>query len=383
MSQLNQIIASLLSDINEAKSKADESSKNLAQAYAADDILKYFPVPKIGISNLEVEIKYAIESVEERPVQSSQVQQKLTAFIQNFSKETAREIRATVSQAVQTNELYKGLGNSYPPVVWEQSLAKTIEDEFLGVTKSTADVQKSIKVSLDSFSKVFPKFLPLVYKSESLAAIPKVSCEYQLVGLTKEGAKEFSVSTSYPSELEALNDAKVLNTAISARKVEIVETRRDAVAKLDQAKIKTGNQEFLIEVESQKLGRVQPKAFFEKSFSEKSVLLTAPTRIVPSWITGRVPVGAATAPRNQQTGIELKEDDVLKTVSENILKKRLLDLDLGISKILDENKTTTLKVTVESEKLKQVKPENLATIRFSLNSQDFTMMDDESKKSIL
>ena len=131
------------------------------------------------------------------------------------------------------------------------------------------------------------------------------------------------------------------------------------------------------------MGRVQPKAFFEKSFSEKSVLLTAPTRIVPSWITGRVPVGAATAPRNQQTGIELKEDDVLKTVSENILKKRLLDLDLGISKILDENKTTTLKVTVESEKLKQVKPENLATIRFSLNSQDFTMMDDESKKSIL
>ena len=31
----------------------------------------------------------------------------------------------------------------------------------------------------------------------------------------------------------------------------------------------------------------------------------------------------------------------------------------------------------------ELKPENLATIKFSLSAQDFTMMDDESKKSIL
>lgn len=40
MSQLNQIIASILSDINEAKSKADFASRDLAQTYASDEILR-------------------------------------------------------------------------------------------------------------------------------------------------------------------------------------------------------------------------------------------------------------------------------------------------------------------------------------------------------
>ena len=122
---MNQIIASLLSDINEAKSKADESSRNLAQQYAADEILRYFPVPKIGIQNLEVEIKYAIESVEEKPIQSSQSQQRLTAFIQTFSNDTAKEIRAGIRKAIQENELYKSLGTVYPPEAWEKSLSQS------------------------------------------------------------------------------------------------------------------------------------------------------------------------------------------------------------------------------------------------------------------
>lgn len=383
MSQLNQIIASLLSDINEAKSKADESSRNLAQAYASDEILKYFPVPKIGIHNLEVEIKYAIESVQEKPIQSSQSQQKLTAFVQNFSKETSKEIRFEINKAVQSSELYKGLGKSYPPTSWEQNLAQNLEESFQGLSKPTSDLQKSIKQSADTFGKLLTQFLPLAYKSESLAAIPKITGEYQLIGLTKEGLIEFSVNKSYQSEKEALTDAKILNSSISAKKIEIVETKRDPVAKIDMAKIKSGNQEFLIEIENQKVGTVQPKVFFEKSFSDKSIALNTPIRIDPSWLSGRMVVAGNPAPRNPQPSVELKEDDVLKTISENILKRRLADLELGISKILDENKVTTIQVTVESEKLKQVKPENLATIRFSLNAQDFTLLDDESKRSIL
>ena len=47
MSQLNSIIASILSDINEAKSQADAASRDIAKSYAADQILRYFPVPRI------------------------------------------------------------------------------------------------------------------------------------------------------------------------------------------------------------------------------------------------------------------------------------------------------------------------------------------------
>lgn len=383
MSQMNQIIASLLSDINEAKSKADESSRNLAQQYAADEILRYFPVPKIGIQNLEVEIKYAIESVEEKPIQNGQSQQRLTAFIQNFSNDTAKEIRTAIRKATQENELYKGLGNAYPPEAWEKGLSQSIEDGFIGISRASTDVQKVIRTSFESFSKVLPQFLPVAYKSESLAAVPKISGEYQLIGLAKDGSTEFSVSKLYSSEKEALSDAKVLNASISAKKVEVVETRKDAVAKVDLARIKTGNQEFLLEMDSQKLGAVQPKVFFEKSFSEKSAVLNTPIRTVPAWLNGRIPTSGNPLPTTAPPSVELKEDDLLKTISESILKKRLVDLEFGVSKILNENKVTSIQVAIESEKLKLVKPENLATIKFSLSAQDFTMMDDENKKSIL
>ena len=165
--------------------------------------------------------------------------------------------------------------------------------------------------------------------------------------------------------------------------MEVVETRKDAVAKVDLARIKTGNQEFLLEMDSQKLGAVQPKVFFEKSFSEKSAVLNTPVRIVPAWLNGRIPTAGNPLPTTTQPSVELKEDDLLKTISESILKKRLSDLEFGISKILNENKVTTIQVSVESEKLKQIKPENLATIKFSLSAHDFTMMDDENKNSIL
>ncbi|MCU0400303.1 MAG: hypothetical protein MUE75_04710 [Algoriphagus sp.] len=253
----------------------------------------------------------------------------------------------------------------------------------MGISRASGDLQKAIKTSFESFGKVLPQFLPVAYKSESLAAIPKVSGEYQLVGLAKDGTLEFTVSKLYTSEKEALIDARILNTSISTKKVEILETRKDSVAKVDLARIKIGNQEFMIEMDSQKLGAVQPKVFFEKSFSEKSAVLNTPIRVAPSWLSGRIPTAGTSVPPSTQPSLELKEDDALRVISETIMKKRLADLEFGISKILNENKATTIQVMVESEKLKQLKPENLATIKFSLSAQDFTMMDDESKKSIL
>jgi hypothetical protein len=61
----------------------------------------------------------------------------------------------------------------------------------------------------------------------------------------------------------------------------------------------------------------------------------------------------------------------------------MIQLEAGISKIAQETVSTGLQVAVDIEKLKQVKPENLMTIKFTLNSQDFTMLDDNNTISIL
>lgn len=383
MSQLNQIIASILSDINEAKSKADFASRDLAQAYASDEILKYFPVPKIGISNLEVEIKYAVESVEEKPVESSQSQQRLADFIRTFSQNTAKEIRTSIAREAGINNLYKGLGTDYPSKAWEENLSQNLQENFSKSITGGADLNRNLTNATEQIKKTFGEFFPIAYKSESLATIPKSNGEYQVVGLTKSGTFDFVVKDAFEDEKIALNVAKTLSTAITTNKVEILEAKRDVGTKMDIAKIKAGNQEIILETESKTVGTFQPKAFFENTVKEKRTVLNTPIRILPSWVLGN-PTPVGTRPNAPVEKPEtMKEDVTLKSISESILQKNLPDLRSGLDKIINETKTTTLKLSVESDKLKQVKPENVSTIKFTLVGNDFTMIQDEGQKSIL
>lgn len=383
MSQLNQIIASILSDINEAKSKADFASRDLAQAYASDEILRYFPVPKIGISNLEVEIKYAVESVEEKPIESSQSQQRLADFIRRFSQNTAKEIRDTVAKTSQSNLLYKDLGPEYPSKEWEDNLTQNLQENFSKSLSGGADMNRNLAMAGEQIKKSFGEFFPMAFKSESLATIPKSTGEYQVVGLNKSGGFDFVVKDLFADEKTALNVARSLNSAISINKLEVLEARRDGVTKMDLAKVKAGNQEIILETETRSVGAIQPKMFFENSFKEKNLVLNMPVRNLPSWVSGRPGLGVNRPNAPVDPPATLKEDVTLRTVSESILQKNLPDLRAGLDKIINETKTTTLMLAVESEKLKQMKPENVSTIKFTLIGNDFTMVVDEGHKSIL
>lgn len=383
MSQLNQIIASILSDINEAKSKADFASRDLAQAYASDDILRYFPVPKIGISNLEVEIKYAVETVEEKPIESSQSQRRLADFIQKFSEQTANEIKNQVAKEVTSNVLYKDLGSNYPSQEWESNFAATLSDSLSKSVTSGADLIRNLPSVTEQLKKNTVEFFPLAFKSETVAAVPKSTGEYQVIGLDKSGAVDFKIQTDFPDDKTALNLAKSLNSAILSNKLELGEVKRDALSKTDMAKAKLGNQEIVLTMESQKVGSSQPKVFFESVIKEKSVVLNKPILVRPTWLGGR-PIGAGTRPTSTpEPSVNLKEDDTLLGISQTILRNKLTDFRVGVEKILNESKVTSLKLTVESEKLKQVKPETVSTIKFTLTGNDFTMVQDDGQKSVL
>lgn len=378
MSQLNQIIASLLSDINEAKSKADESSRNLARTYASDDVLKFFPVPRIGIQNLEVELKYAIESVEEKPFQSSQSKERLAAYVKNFSSDLAKELRIELNKESATNELYKSLG-SYPDGNWEKNVAKMIHTELESATNSLTDFSRNIQKVQQTLQKSIPDLVPTAVKTGGFAAVPTEKGTYELISLDKSGVRDFKVLKEYDSEKEALLDAKLVNASISTNKLIVSDFSKDPVSKLDGAKIKAGNLEVPIQVLSAKPANVVPKVMFETNFAEKAVLLKNPIRLQP-WVIGR-PNAPATprpnAPADEEGDVSLQE------LANSILKKKMIQLEAGISKIAQETVSTGLQVAVDMEKLKQVKPENLMTIKFTLNSQDFTMLDDSTNFSIL
>lgn len=324
-----------------------------------------------------------MESVEEKPVESSQSQQRLADFIKNFSENTAKEIRTSVAKEASSNVLYKSLGSEYPSKAWEENLSKNLQESFTKSLSGGSDLNRNLASANEQIKKNIGEFFPVAFKSESLATIPKSTGEYQVVGLTKSGTFDFVVKDAFADEKIALNVAKTLSTAISTNKVEILEAKRDVGTKMDIAKVKAGNQEIILETESKTVGTSQPKAFFENTVKEKRAVLNTPIRTLPSWVLGTtVPTGTRpNAPAEKPE--TLKEDMILKTISESILQKNLTDLRSGLDKIINETKTTTLKLSVESEKLKQVKPENVSTIKFTLIGNDFTMLQDEGQKSIL
>jgi hypothetical protein len=380
MSQLNQIIASLLSDVNEAKAKADEASRNLALTYASDDVLRFFPIPKIGIQNLEVELKYAIEGVEEKPFQSSQSKERLANYVKNFSVETAREIRSEVSKEAGKNELYKGLGSNYPDNNWEVNVAKMISVQLESLTNPGNDVSKNIQSARKSLQDDLPQVIPIVTKSPGFAIVPTAKGNFELLGISDDDEVDFRVTKDYRSNQEALVDAKQLSASVASNKATVSDFKKDSLTKKDLASIKVGNMELPIEVESKKIGSTQPKAFFETLVSNKAISIKNPVVKQP-WMIGRpTPKPKPNSP-DRTAGPE--EDEALRDVANEVLKKRMIQLEAGISKIAEETKTTALMIAVDSEKLSKIKPENVMTIKFTLNSQDFTMLEDDSKPSIL
>jgi hypothetical protein len=58
---LQDLIGGVLRDVVKARVQSDEYSRNVAQEYLNDEILKGFPFPKVEIKDLELELKYLID----------------------------------------------------------------------------------------------------------------------------------------------------------------------------------------------------------------------------------------------------------------------------------------------------------------------------------
>lgn len=61
---LKEIVASALTDIAFARAEADQQSAQLSEKYRNDPILQYFPVPRVEINELVIDLKFAIEKTD-------------------------------------------------------------------------------------------------------------------------------------------------------------------------------------------------------------------------------------------------------------------------------------------------------------------------------
>ena len=59
MATLNEVIEAVLKDVAQARAEADQFSANLAKAYKDHPVLRTFPVPRLELNDIEVDLRFA------------------------------------------------------------------------------------------------------------------------------------------------------------------------------------------------------------------------------------------------------------------------------------------------------------------------------------
>lgn len=116
MVKLKDYLGSLISGVNQARVMADIESARIAQAYANDNILKHFPVPRFRAQDVELNIPIAIDSFDEQAVEDYQPidnkafnretysTMKDAAKVSSFSRATSKFLNSQIAENSQKLE---------------------------------------------------------------------------------------------------------------------------------------------------------------------------------------------------------------------------------------------------------------------------------------
>ena len=64
MATLNEVVGSVLQGLTEARASADKHAADVAEQYREHPILQYFGVPSFDIQDVEVQLRFAVSSIE-------------------------------------------------------------------------------------------------------------------------------------------------------------------------------------------------------------------------------------------------------------------------------------------------------------------------------
>ena len=378
MAEINKVIAAILRDVTEARASADLVSRDLARQYAADDIMKYFTVPKVQVAHLQFEIKYAVESVQEVPLQSSVAQNKLAQLIKGFTGNLARSLQSSVSNNASTNKLYQSLGSGYPGNEWRLNVEEIIEEELKTVAGAVADnINGAVESAEKNIKTKLINLIPIAKRVESLDVIPNSEGQYEILSFDAKDKVDLKVGEGYEILDEAINDAGLVVDAIQKKTAKIETIIRNDVKKTDEAQITIGTRKINIITSRFSNASIPDKLLFNQLLIGKEKF--KPVAKAP-WLLGKTPTLASstTTPRLLNNPlITQAEDSTLITKSTSLVSDLFRNFKADLEKLKSTTSESKINVQVDTHKLKDVDPSKVLTLQFQLDMKDFSLTDED------
>lgn len=161
MATLKDYLGTIVADINHARSIADVESARMAKAYAEDDVLQYFSIPRMKMQDVELTIPVGISRIKEtapidyQPIDNNKFYShtyqaiKDVYQIKSFNTKHSKKISSIVKKEIQTLEKkLKLVPNSEEDVKKYSSL----------VTQKTREIiYNELKETRKRDSKEFPE----------------------------------------------------------------------------------------------------------------------------------------------------------------------------------------------------------------------------------
>lgn len=120
MATFENVLGSILRDIGEARVSSDIYARDASFAYQKDPVLRRFPVPRVDISELEVDLKFSISDIkksneienEDPEINSIKINQIVNRNFERFGEELAeknidifyRLVNSSVESNTQSND---------------------------------------------------------------------------------------------------------------------------------------------------------------------------------------------------------------------------------------------------------------------------------------
>jgi hypothetical protein len=132
VAELNDVLGAILRDVAQARVISDLFSRNVSVDYQQDDLLSAFPVPRVEIAQASVDLKFAVNKVEEKEFDPQAV---IAARVAPFAVRLGRELYADLIETnprgdeIEAVLAKKGLDfESQLPLLVEQTVKDNVSD---------------------------------------------------------------------------------------------------------------------------------------------------------------------------------------------------------------------------------------------------------------
>lgn len=175
MIKLKDYLGTLITSINQARVMADFESAKIAKAYASDDLLKHFSIPRFKAEDIVLDIPVAIDSFnEEQYVNNEPIDNKVfnsnayscmkdIAKVSSFSRNTSMYINPKIAEFSRNLEqdIKANIPNEEAFKCYQEKMSElfieTIEKEKIDIEKNNVlDFQKTLK------EKLYPQIKPKI-----------------------------------------------------------------------------------------------------------------------------------------------------------------------------------------------------------------------------